>query len=170
MVTIVKRVVGAVLSLMGLGLVVVGAWFATQLGSSGTAEFTLNVRNFDPAVRERVLGSPRRIIAAEADASGVLAQMLGVPSVYWMFGSFNPDRLAGGNVAGNHSPEFAPDVDPTLMTGVRAALTALLSKLGHGASWPRRGKRVSAAWLHVPDTRFLMSSPAPMRCLNVQER
>ena len=41
MVTIVKRVVGAVLSLLGLGLVVVGAWFATQLGSSGTAEFTL---------------------------------------------------------------------------------------------------------------------------------
>lgn len=148
----------------------------------GTAEFTLNVRNFDPAVRERVLGSLRRIIAAEADASGapapvieeistfpecyndpattadlisafhgvlgeeavnvvppvmgsedfgVLAQVLGVPSVYWMFGAFGPERLEGGNVAGNHSPEFAPDLDPTLLTGVRAALTALLSKLGH---------------------------------------
>ncbi|MEO7422515.1 MAG: hypothetical protein ABIU87_08980 [Ornithinibacter sp.] len=41
MVTIVKRVVGAVLSLLGLGLVVVGAWLATQLGVSGAAEFTL---------------------------------------------------------------------------------------------------------------------------------
>ena len=40
MVTIVKRVVGALLALVGLALTVVGVWFATQLGSSGTAEFT----------------------------------------------------------------------------------------------------------------------------------
>ncbi len=146
------------------------------------AEFTLNVRTFDPAVRERVLGSLRRIINAEADASGAptplieeisnfpecyndpastadlighlrgalgednvhevppvmgsedfgaLAQAIGVPSVYWFFGGYPQDRLDGdASVPGNHSPEFAPILEPTLSTGVNAATTALLSRLG----------------------------------------
>ncbi|NUL43965.1 amidohydrolase [Cellulosimicrobium funkei] len=147
-----------------------------------TAEFTLNVRTFDHEVRKLVLGSLRRIIAAEADASGapapeieeisafpecyndpsstedlmrafekalgedavvetppvmgsedfgVLAESLSVPSVFWFFGGHSPDQIEGDTpAAGNHSPHFAPVIEPTLTTGVQAAMTALLSKLG----------------------------------------
>ena len=50
MATIVKRVVGALLALLGLALTVVGTWFATQLGSSGTAEFTVRPSTAEPVV------------------------------------------------------------------------------------------------------------------------
>src|SRR4051794_22388852 len=50
MVTIVKRVVGVLLALAGLALTVVGVWFATQLGSSGTAELTARPATTDPVV------------------------------------------------------------------------------------------------------------------------
>ncbi|MGW9402828.1 amidohydrolase [Arthrobacter sp. NPDC055585] len=148
----------------------------------GSAEFTLNVRSFEPAVREQVLSALRRILAAEAAASGapepvieeissfprcynepaaaaeataalrgalgaenvrevppvmgsedfgLLAEAIGVPSVYWMFGSTRAERLeAGEEVAGNHSPEFAPEVEPTLGTGLTAALAAILGRTG----------------------------------------
>jgi amidohydrolase len=146
-----------------------------------TAEFTVNVRTFDHEVRERVLGSLRRIIQAEADASGapaplieeissfpacynepdaaealitafrgalgedavkevppvmgsedfgLLAEVLGVPSVYWMFGAYAPEKFdEAASVPGNHSPHFAPDIEPTLTTGVRAAMASLMSRL-----------------------------------------
>ena len=146
-----------------------------------TAEFSVNVRTFDPEVRERVLGSLRRIIKAEADASGapapvieeissfpecyndpdttdalikefhltlgegsvnevppvmgsedfgLFATAIGVPSVYWMFGAYSQERLdADTPLPGNHSPYFAPDLEPTLTTGVRAAMTSILSKV-----------------------------------------
>ncbi|MBG6181081.1 amidohydrolase [Arthrobacter sp. CAN_A1] len=146
-----------------------------------TAEFSVNVRTFDPEVREVVLGSLRRIIKAEADASGapapaieeissfpqcyndpdttdalikefhltlgegsvnevppvmgsedfgLFATAIGVPSVYWMFGAYAQERLdADTPLPGNHSPYFAPDLEPTLTTGVRAAMTAILSKV-----------------------------------------
>ena len=62
---------------------------------------------------------------------GHLAAAIGVPSVYWMFGGHPAEVLAGGGpVPVNHSPFFAPVMEPTLSTGVRAALTAILSKLG----------------------------------------
>jgi hypothetical protein len=48
--TIVKRVVGALLALVGLALTAVGVWFATQLGTSGTAEFSLHRATTDPVV------------------------------------------------------------------------------------------------------------------------
>ncbi len=52
MLSILKRVIGAVLSLAGLGLLVVGVWFATQLGSSGTAEFSARPDSSAPVVIE----------------------------------------------------------------------------------------------------------------------
>jgi hippurate hydrolase len=150
-----------------------------------SAEFTLNVRTFDQEVRDLVLGSLRRIISAEAEASGapepsieeissfpqcyndpssteglmtaleevlgkdavretppvmgsedfgLLAEAIGVPSVYWFFGAHSEEDLdSEAPPAGNHSPFFAPVIEPTLTTGVRAATTALLSKLGTAA-------------------------------------
>ncbi|MEX5256573.1 amidohydrolase [Kocuria arenosa] len=147
-----------------------------------SAEFTLNVRTFDPAVRDHVLAALRRIISAEAAASGApeptvevlstfprnyndpdataalverfrqvlgedsvaeieplmgsedfgaLGAAIGVPTVFWMFGGHDAAALDGeGPVPMNHSPFFAPAIEPTLSTGVQAALTAILSCLG----------------------------------------
>ncbi|MCP2285455.1 hippurate hydrolase [Promicromonospora umidemergens] len=147
------------------------------------AELTLNVRTFDEAVREQVLSALRRIISAEAAASGapepeievlstfppnhndpaatdalgealrgefgddlvegspvmasedfgLLATAIGVPSVYWFFGAFTPETLGSAAVPVNHSPRFAPALEPTLSTGTRSALTAILSRVGHHA-------------------------------------
>ena len=146
------------------------------------AEFTINVRTLDPEVREQVNAALRRIIYAEADASGapkplieelytfprnyndpdataelvaelqkvlgennvtpsspmmgsedfgLLAEAIGVPSVFWMFGGHTAETLESGKpVPVNHSPFFAPVAEPTLSTGVQAAMTAILSKVG----------------------------------------
>jgi amidohydrolase len=147
-----------------------------------SAEFTVNIRTFDPAVREQVNASLRRIIKAEAAASGApeplieelytfplnyndpeatadvvgelravlgedtvketaplmgsedfgaLGEAIGVPSVFWFFGGHSRQTLdAGGPVPMNHSPFFAPVMEPTLSTGVHAAVAAILSKVG----------------------------------------
>lgn len=70
--------------------------------------------------------------AASEDFS-LLATAVGAPYVMWMFGGTDPeiwdDAVAKGTVdqlPGNHSPFFAPVIQPTLRTGVDAiALGAL---------------------------------------------
>lgn len=146
-----------------------------------TAEFTVNVRNLDDEVRESVLAALRRVIYAEAQASGApapsieelyafpllvndvagtaeavqvlgaelgedqigeqpasmgsedfghLPQAIGVPGVYWFFGG-TPSEMFEGDapVPFNHSPLFAPTLEPTLSTGVRAAYAMLRHRL-----------------------------------------
>lgn len=146
------------------------------------AQFTVNVRNLDNRVRERVLTALHRVIAGEAQASGapkphieelytfpllindpeesdkvkkalgavlgvenvsnVPAQMgsedfghlpeaIGVPSVYWFFGGMPIEVMDGDDpVPSNHSPHFAPTIEPTLTTGVLAAWAAIMSRVG----------------------------------------
>ena len=62
MATIVKRVLGVLLALLGLVLSAVGLWFATQLGSSGTAEFVVH-----PATADPVLIGPDMLNRVDAD-------------------------------------------------------------------------------------------------------
>ncbi|WP_144794360.1 amidohydrolase [Kocuria palustris] len=145
------------------------------------AQFTLNIRSLDDDVRETVLAAVRRIISAEAAASGApeprieelyrfprnlndaeetealrkhlvqalgedsvletepmmgsedfgtLAESIGVPSVFWFFGGFTPEQMAAENPPVNHSPQFAPVLEPTLSTGLAAVMAAVLGKLG----------------------------------------
>jgi amidohydrolase len=65
---------------------------------------------------------------------GVLATAAGVPCAYWLFGGADPALFAGAasvedaravvdGLPSNHSPLFAPVIEPTIKTGV-AALTA----------------------------------------------
>ena len=54
----------------------------------------------------------------------------GVPSFYFMLGAANPQKYAEARASGkdlptNHSPLFAPDVDPALHTGITAEVTLL---------------------------------------------
>jgi hippurate hydrolase len=130
-----------------------------------TATITLNFRAFDPDVRRKLTDGARRIIGAEASASGAprqpeytmlaafpvvvndgaltarLAAVLdraheieprmgsedfglfgttaGVPSFFWDLG------CAADGSPGNHSPRFAPQIDPTLPAGVNALVTAV---------------------------------------------
>jgi amidohydrolase len=55
---------------------------------------------------------------------GLFGAAAGAPSVFWgMAGSFD-------GAPGNHSPQFAPSVDPTLEAGVTAMVTAARHVLG----------------------------------------
>ena len=53
---------------------------------------------------------------------GHLADSIDVPSMFWFFGGAAADDA---NPAKNHSPRFLPVEDPTLETGVRAAIAAI---------------------------------------------
>ncbi|MFD8204672.1 amidohydrolase [Streptomyces sp. NPDC059701] len=155
------------------------------------AVLELNVRTYDPAVRERVLATIERIVRAEARASGAPAEptvehltsfpptvndaaatatvagafaarfgadartlglqtasedmseipaAFGVPYTYWGIGGTAPELYADAERRGtvqrdvphNHSPAFAPVLQPTLDTGVRALTTAALAWLAAG--------------------------------------
>ncbi|GAB3348495.1 MULTISPECIES: amidohydrolase [Amycolatopsis] len=69
-----------------------------------------------------------------------IPQAFGVPFTYWGIGGIDPGRYAeaerGGTLARdvpvNHSPEFAPVLQPTLDTGVKALTVAALSWLAAG--------------------------------------
>ena len=63
---------------------------------------------------------------------GAFGDDIDVPYVYWFFGGYSPAKFEGDEPpAGNHSPFFAPDdVETTLETGIRAALSAVLSTVG----------------------------------------
>ncbi|WP_087012262.1 amidohydrolase [Leucobacter sp. 7(1)] len=58
---------------------------------------------------------------------GWLAAGAGVPNVYWVFGAY---PAGTENPPVNHSPFFLPVMEPTLGTGVRAAVSVLRSALG----------------------------------------
>jgi len=137
-----------------------------------TATITLNFRAYDPDVQRKLTEGARRIIDAEATASGAprppqytplasfpvtvnddaltarLAAALdrtreieprmgsedfglfgtaaGAPSCFWDLG------CAADGSPGNHTPQFAPQIDPTLPAGVNALVTAVREMLPAG--------------------------------------
>ena len=75
-----------------------------------------------------------------------LPNALGVPYTYWGIGGVDPVRYDEARAAGrltsdipvNHSPHFAPVIQPTLDTGTEALVVAVLAWLGReGAGAPR---------------------------------
>lgn len=109
-------------------------------------EGTESVYN-DPALAQRLrapldaaLGKENVIttepITPSEDYSYFIAR--GVPSLYFSLGGADPQKYAETKAAGtmlpsNHSPYFAPDVDPALRTGIKAEV-AVLRNLLNGAS------------------------------------
>lgn len=80
---------------------------------------------------------------------GLLATAAGVPCAYWFIGGSDPALFEGvttieqarGIVDGlpsNHSPLFAPVIEPTLSTGIAALVTAARTWLAAALPCPRR--------------------------------
>jgi len=63
----------------------------------------------------------------------------GIPGFYFSLGGADPEKLAQATAAGttlpsNHSPLFAPDVDPALHTGIAAEVAVLRDLLNRSAA------------------------------------
>jgi amidohydrolase len=101
----------------------------------------------DPALAQRLrealesaLGKDKVVIQEPITASEDFSYYVerGVPGFYFTLGGADPEKLAQAKAAGtmlpsNHSPVFAPDVDPALHTGI-AAEVAVLRKLLNGTA------------------------------------
>jgi amidohydrolase len=89
------------------------------------------------AAFEREFGAARLMPLPPLSASedvGVFGDFLGVPTVFWFWGGVPSEvveeALSRGQLPPmNHSPEFAPVIEPTLTTGVQALTTAALAWL-----------------------------------------
>ena len=126
----IKRVVDGEASISGAPkpplLTMLGQFPLTVNDADATAKVT-------EALKQR-LGAERVQPASNAAASEdftVLARAWNVPSVFWFVGGTDPQRYAEAEKAGtldalpsNHSPEFAPVLNPTLRTGVESMLAA----------------------------------------------
>lgn len=102
----------------------------------------------DPAATERTAAALRSALGADrvidpgiisgSEDVGILASAAGVPLVYWFLGGSDPslfgDALSTGrmpdDIPSNHSPHFAPLIEPTLETGVVALVAAAREWLG----------------------------------------
>ncbi|BAO91815.1 amidohydrolase (plasmid) [Caballeronia cordobensis] len=69
--------------------------------------------------------------AAASEDFSVFGREWGVPYAFWFIGGTNPDTFRKAleekklnEIPGNHSPKFAPVLDPTLRTGLEAMLCA----------------------------------------------
>jgi hippurate hydrolase len=90
-------------------------------------------RKVAEALRQR-LGAERVRPTGPTSASedfSELPRAWNVPSVYWIVGGIDPQKYAEvertsslNELPSNHSPEFAPVINPTLRTGIEAMLTA----------------------------------------------
>ena len=80
-------------------------------------------------------------ITASEDFSYFVEQ--GIPGFYFSLGGANPEKYAQSKAAGtslpsNHSPSFAPDVDPALHTGITAEVAVLRNLLNGSADELRK--------------------------------
>jgi hippurate hydrolase len=97
------------------------------------------------AVLQAALGKDNVVmeepITASEDFSYFVEQ--GVPGFYFSLGGADPEKFAAAKASGtmlpsNHSPLFAPDVDPALHTGIEAEVAVLRNLLSGSADDLRR--------------------------------
>ncbi|GAA3933338.1 amidohydrolase [Actinomadura viridis] len=90
-------------------------------------------RGFDADLGPGLVYDPGPVTGSED--VGLLAEAAGVPCVYWLLGGADPAGFAGAAdveavaeivraLPSNHSPLFAPVIEPTLTTGVAALASA----------------------------------------------
>ena len=190
-----QTVVSREVAMADSAVVTVGALQAGQTENviPDRALLRLNIRTFRAEVRTRVLAAIRRILEAEAHASGaprppdiaalgehpvtrndaaatarvvdafrarfgenrlqevaaspasedfaLFGAAWGVPSVMWFVGGLDPAVFAAAEQAGkvnelpsNHSPDFAPVIQPTLEAGIETMVTAAFAWLAPGVA------------------------------------
>ena len=95
------------------------------------------------AALESVVGTGRVVDPGPVTGSediGVLAEAAGAPCVFWLLGGADPAAFAGAtdvddirrvmaSLPSNHSPSFAPVIQPTLVIGSNALVAAALAWL-----------------------------------------
>lgn len=89
------------------------------------------------AALEAALGKTKVVIAEPITASEDFSYFIGqgVPGFYFSLGGADPEKFAEAKASGthlpsNHSPLFAPDVDPALHAGIVAEVALLRNLLG----------------------------------------
>lgn len=161
MLVIVKRLVGALLALVGLALTALGVWFATQLGSSGTAEFTARPDTTDPVlIRPDVLNRldvDVTVTATTGKGSAVWMALANPSDATAVLGSAQHVRVTGVNVR-----------DWALETAVSGAGEA--GELGAADLWRQQDEGTGSATLIVrqseaPETLVVATDGAPLRSL-----
>jgi amidohydrolase len=109
----------------------------------------------DPALAQRLqspleamLGKANVVIEEPITASEDFSYFVeqGIPGFYFSLGGANPEKYAhakaaGENLPSNHSPLFAPDVDPALHTGIAAEVAVLRNLLNGSAQKLRKTTR-----------------------------
>jgi hypothetical protein len=161
MLTIVTRVAGALLALVGLALTAVGVWFATQLGTSGTAEFTARPGTVDPVlIRPDVLN--------RVDADVVVTATPAAGGSVWM-ALANPSDASAVVGGGRHVAVTGVDVqDWALRSGVRGS--GEVAELGAADLWRLQEDEEGPVTLTVrqenaPETLVVLTDGAPLRSL-----
>ena len=165
MFTIVTRVVGALLALVGLALTVVGVWFATQLGTSGTAVFSARPDTVDPVlIRPEVLN--------RVDADVVVTATPASGGSVWM-ALANPSDASAVVGGGRHVAVTGVAValeDWTLRTSVRGS--GEVAELGAADLWRLQEDEEGPVRLTVrqesaPETLVVLTDGAPLRSLTL---
>ena len=79
---------------------------------------------------------PMPLVTASEDV-GVFGEAAGIPTVFWFWGGLDTETTLAAlrdgkldTLPGNHSPKFAPVIEPTLSTGIEALVVAALTRLG----------------------------------------
>jgi hippurate hydrolase len=106
----------------------------------------------DPALAQRLrevlesaLGKENVVTAEPITGSEDFSYFVeqGIPGFYFSLGGADPEKFAQAKAAGtmlpsNHSPLFAPDVDPALHTGIAAEVSVLRNLLNGTAGGLRK--------------------------------
>jgi hypothetical protein len=79
---------------------------------------------------------PMPLVTASEDV-GNFGEAAGVPTVFWFWGGLDTQTVLSAmaegrldSLPGNHSPYFAPVIEPTLTTGIQALTLAARTWLG----------------------------------------
>lgn len=161
MLTLVKRLAGALLALLGLALTTLGVWFATQLGSSGTAEFTARSDTTDPVlIRPDVLN--------RLDVDVTVTATTGDGGTVWM-ALANPSDATAVLGSAKHVDVTGVDVQNwALETAVSGAGES--TELGAADLWRQQDEGAGPVTLTVrqseaPETLVVVTDGAPLRSL-----
>ena len=147
-----KQVLAAIARITKAEAAAAGAQREPSIEHTDSADAVYN----DPALMQRLRGvleaalGKDNVVTAEPvfgseDFSYFVEQ--GIPGFFFKLGGADPEKYAQAQRAGtmlpsNHSPLFAPDVDPALHTGI-AAEVAILRNLLHGS--PEELRKMIAA-------------------------